>query len=109
MKRYELKTDKPRQLTAAEARRLDATPVDYSDIPPLGDEFFETATTAWPPAKQQLTVRLDADVLAWLKSRGRGYQTRMNRILRAAMEGQRPQRRSRSSTAPKGNSRRLTG
>ena len=40
------------------------------------------------PVKQQLTIRLDADVLAWLKAQGRGYQTRINRILRLAMESQ---------------------
>ena len=100
MKRYRLNPKKPRQLTPAEAQRLDATPIDYSDIPPLGDEFFTKATEAWPPAKQQLTIRLDADVLHWLKANGRGYQTRINRILRAAMESQ-PSRRSRSMPAPK--------
>ncbi len=62
--------------------------------------FFTKATEAWPPAKQQLTIRLDADVLNWLKANGRGYQTRINRILRAAMESQ-PPRRSRSTPAPK--------
>jgi uncharacterized protein (DUF4415 family) len=90
LKRYQLDHNKPRQLTPAEARRLDAKPIDYSDIPPLGDEFFSKATTAWPPTKKQLTIRLDADVLAWLKSHGRGYQTRINRILRVAMESQPP-------------------
>jgi uncharacterized protein (DUF4415 family) len=39
-------------------------------------------------AKQQLTIRLDHDVLNWLKSLGKGYQTRINRILRAAMDSQ---------------------
>jgi len=38
------------------------------------------------PIKKPLTIRLDADVLAWLKSQGRGYQTRLNSLLRAAME-----------------------
>jgi uncharacterized protein (DUF4415 family) len=68
--------------------RLTDADLDYSDIPPLGEEFFAKAAVPWPPTKQQLTVRLDADVLAWLKSMGKGYQTRINRILRAAMEGQ---------------------
>ena len=36
-----------------------------------------------PPGKKQVTVRLDTDVLMWLKSQGRGYQTRINSILRA--------------------------
>jgi len=38
------------------------------------------------PIKKSLTIRLDAEVLAWLKAHGRGYQTRINRLLRAAME-----------------------
>jgi uncharacterized protein (DUF4415 family) len=66
--------------------------IDYSDIPPLGEEFFKKAAVPWPPEKKQLTIRLDADVLAWLKLHGRGYQTRINRILRVVMESQPPQR-----------------
>lgn len=69
--------------------------IDYSDIPPLDRSFFTRATETWPPAKQQLTIRLDADVLHWLRSSGRGYQTRINRILRMAMENQ--PRRSKSA------------
>ena len=102
MKRYRLDPKKSRQLTPAEARRLDAMPIDYSDIPPLGEDFFKKATVAWPPSKQQLTIRLDADVLNWLKDQGRGYQTRINRILRAAMESQ-PARQSRSTARPNKN------
>jgi len=64
--------------------------IDYSDIPPLDKSFFTKATEAWPPAKRQLTIRLDSDVLKWLKAHGRGYQTRINRILRVAMESQGP-------------------
>lgn len=104
MKRYRLDPKNPRQLTPAEARRLDAKPIDYSDIPPLGDDFFAKATEAWPPVKQQLTIRLDTDVLTWLKGCGRGYQTRINRILRAAMESQ-PSRHARSAEAPKKTTR----
>ena len=105
MKRYRLDPKKPRQLTSPEARRLDAMPIDYSDIPPLGDEFFTKATEAWPPAKHQLTIRLDADVLNWLKANGRGYQTRINRILRAAMESKPPRRPRSTAAAPKKKSR----
>ncbi len=60
--------------------------IDYSDIPALDKSFLTKAREPWPPVKQQLTIRLDADVLAWLKANGRGYQTRINRILRTAME-----------------------
>ncbi len=62
--------------------------IDYSDIPPLDKEFLKKATANWPPAKKQLTIRLDADVLDWLKGHGKGYQTRINRILRVVMESQ---------------------
>jgi uncharacterized protein (DUF4415 family) len=62
--------------------------IDYSDIPPLGKSFLKKASTAWPLEKKQLTIRLDADVLARLKAHGKGYQTRINRILRVVMESQ---------------------
>ena len=39
------------------------------------------------PIKKSLTIRVDADVLAWLKSDGKGYQTRINNLLRNAMDG----------------------
>jgi uncharacterized protein (DUF4415 family) len=68
--------------------------IDYSDIPPLDKTFLKRATTPWPPVKKQLTIRLDEDVLEWLKANGRGYQTRINRILRVVMESQ-PRRRAR--------------
>jgi uncharacterized protein (DUF4415 family) len=88
--------------------RMKDAEIDYSDIPPLDKSFFTKATEAWPPNKQQLTIRLDADVLKWLKAHGRGYQTRINRILRAAMEAQ-PPRRSPSTAAPRKNARSRTG
>ncbi len=62
--------------------------IDYSDIPALDKSFLKKATTAWPPVKKQLTIRLDADVLKWIRSHGKGYQTRINRILRVVMESQ---------------------
>ena len=76
--------------------------IDYSDIPPLDKAFLTKATATWPPVKKQLTIRLDADVLAWLKANGRGYQTRINRILRAAMESH-PTHRIRSTPQSKKN------
>ncbi|WGF87290.1 BrnA antitoxin family protein [Marinivivus vitaminiproducens] len=69
--------------------RLDAIQdrdIDYSDIPALDDTFYTKALTDWPPPKKQLTIRLDEDVLDWLKAPGKGYQSRINRILRAAMD-----------------------
>ncbi len=44
--------------------------------------------------KKSLTIRLDADVLAWLKAQGSGYQTRINQMLRAEMESRVRRRRA---------------
>jgi uncharacterized protein (DUF4415 family) len=68
--------------------RIKDADIDYSDIPPLDRSFFTKATVSWPPVKRQLTIRLDEDVLEWLRADGRGYQTRINRILRIVMESQ---------------------
>jgi len=61
--------------------------IDYSDIPPLSEEFWQTAVRNpfYKPTKTTTTVRVDSDVLVWLKSKGKGYQTRLNAILRTAM------------------------
>lgn len=61
--------------------------IDYSDIPPLTDAFWQNAVSNpfYKPTKTHATVRLDSDVMAWLKSQGKGYQTRLNAILRKAM------------------------
>lgn len=77
---------------ASDLKRVDALrdeDIDYSDIPELDADFFRGARVVVPPRKQQLTIRLDADVLAWLKSRGRGYQSRINAVLRAYYEAHR--------------------
>ena len=61
--------------------------IDHIDTPLLSDEFWKQATKNpfCRPIKQATTVRVDADVLLWLKSQGKGHQTRINAILREAM------------------------
>jgi len=73
----------------SDLKRVDALQdkdIDYSDIPELDENFFKEARVVVPPGKKQLTLRLDTDVLAWLKGQGRGYQSRINAILRAYYE-----------------------
>ncbi len=80
-----------------ELRALGALPdekIDLSDIPEVRDWRGAVVGKFYRPIKKSLTIRLDADVLAWLKARGRGYQTRINKLLRAAMESQRRHRRA---------------
>jgi len=61
--------------------------IDFSDIPELTEDFWKNAIPSpfYRPVKKQLTVRLDSDVIAWLRKNGTGYQTRMNALLRSAM------------------------
>jgi uncharacterized protein (DUF4415 family) len=61
--------------------------VDYSDLPATTAQDWKGTERGkfYRPIKQQLTVRIDADVVEWLKGQGKGYQSRLNTILRAAM------------------------
>ncbi len=61
--------------------------VDHSDIPPLTEDFWKNAVRGrfYKPTKTSTTVRLDSDVLAWFKAQGKGYQSRINAILRREM------------------------
>jgi uncharacterized protein (DUF4415 family) len=82
-------------LTPARSRRLEKlfsrpdNEIDTSDIPELTEDFWQNAVrnTLYRPKKKQLTLRLDADVIAWLRRQGKGYQTRANALLRDAMLG----------------------
>ena len=74
----------------AKLRALGAKPdseIDFSDIPQMTDEQWKNAERGkfYRPVKQQITARVDADVLAWLKGQGKGYQSRINAILRREM------------------------
>ena len=68
------------------AQRPDSE-IDFSEIPPLEESFWKDAVRNpfYRPVKQQLAVRLDADVVAWLRRQGKCYQTRLNHVLRRAM------------------------
>jgi len=61
--------------------------IDTSDIPVMTDEQWKKSARRdlYRPVKLQVTARLDADVLAWLKAQGKGYQSRINAILRREM------------------------
>jgi uncharacterized protein (DUF4415 family) len=80
-------------LTARQKRELVALAalpderIDTSDIPELPPSFWKNAIRGrfYRPVKQAVSLRLDADVVAWLKKPGKGYQTRANHILREHM------------------------
>jgi uncharacterized protein (DUF4415 family) len=59
--------------------------IDTSDIPEVTDFTGFEVGKFYRPVKETVTIRLDADVLHWLKRGGKGYQSRMNSILRKEM------------------------
>jgi uncharacterized protein (DUF4415 family) len=69
----------------ARIEKLRDEDIDSSDIPELDDEVFAQPLMDWPPKKEPITIRVDADVLGWFKEQVRGYQPRMNQVLRRYM------------------------
>lgn len=80
-------------LTAEQREQLEVvakmpdSEIDYSDAPPLPESAWKDAVRGrfYRPVKQAVSLRLDADVIAWLKKDGQGYQTRANQMLRERM------------------------
>ena len=85
----------PLALTKAQETQLKTIPkkqdknINHSDNAPIDEtkHWYKAAEhpAVYRPIKKPTTIRLDADVLEWLKSKGKGYQTRINKILREAM------------------------
>jgi uncharacterized protein (DUF4415 family) len=91
--KYQLDPQNPPALTVKQRKEIAALAtqtdeqIDKSDIAALGKDFWKNAVRNpfYKATKQSTTVRLDSDVLQWLKSGGSGYQTRLNAILRDEM------------------------
>ena len=62
--------------------------IDISKIPNLDEAWFRSATLVMPETKERVTMRFDRDLLAYFRKQGKGYQTRMNAVLRAYMQAQ---------------------
>lgn len=82
--------DKPRELTAEQIARLDALkhrPIDFSDIPPqtIDETWYMPGPLRSLENKQQITLRIDKDVLEFFRGTGKRYQTRINEVLREYM------------------------
>ena len=70
------------RMTEAELEASIATDPDWKDIP---EDWYKDAIPVTPAPKQLLSLRLDADVIAWFRAQGPRYQTRMNAVLRTYM------------------------
>jgi uncharacterized protein (DUF4415 family) len=96
-KQVRFKLDPAKPASAAQRKRLAelaAVPdekIDYSDIPPLSGDIQWSRPGALVPTenKQQVTLRLDADVLGFFKGTGKRYQSRINAALREYMNAHR--------------------
>ncbi|MCF6292976.1 MAG: BrnA antitoxin family protein [Robiginitomaculum sp.] len=79
-------------LTKAEIKKFKARKdedIDFSDIPELDDRFWKNARVVMPNSKEKVSIRLDKDVLEWFRSQqARGYQSRINAVLKAFVEAQ---------------------
>ena len=76
--------EKLRRMRAQEIRAgIDADP----DAHGTDEAFWQNAKVVWPRPKEAVTMRLDADLLEWFRQQ-KGYQTRINAILRAYMQSQ---------------------
>jgi uncharacterized protein (DUF4415 family) len=87
----------------AEVAALAATPdaaIDVNDIPEVRDWSGATRGRFYRPVKQVVTIRLDADVVAWFKQRDTRYQTAVNRVLREYMAGHAAPRKTIRSRTP---------
>jgi len=67
---------------------IERNAADDPDNPPWTDEDWANARVVWPQGKAPVTLRIDKDILHWFKRQGRGYQTRINAVLRAFVEAQ---------------------
>ncbi len=80
------------RLDAMTEEEIERNAADDPDNPPWTEEDWANARVVWPQGKMPVTLRLDKDIIAWFKARGRGYQTRINAVLRAFVEAQKPHR-----------------
>ncbi|AFY45313.1 BrnA antitoxin family protein [Nostoc sp. PCC 7107] len=78
---------------------MDDEGIDYSDIPPLTEEFFEKATLRIPATQAQQLVQIEPDVLKWFQAQDGEYKTLINSILRQYIESH-----SKVNTQPCNNS-----
>jgi uncharacterized protein (DUF4415 family) len=93
-----MKTDRQRKAELKRLAALTDEQIDFSDIPEQLDWNGAVTGKFYRPVKRQVTLRIDADVLAWFKAQGGKYQTAMNKALREhVMErSKRPRRASRN-------------
>ncbi|GJL56686.1 MAG: hypothetical protein NPIRA02_38180 [Nitrospirales bacterium] len=70
-------------------KKLDALmddEINYDEIPQFDEAFLKSVEMKFSPGKKQIALRLDTDILEWMQAQGKGYQSRINAVLRAYYE-----------------------
>lgn len=94
--KLKLDSKRPQPMTAAQRKRLTAlaekadVAIDYSDIPAISADFWAKHRPIGVDPKAQVTLRIDQDVLDYFKQSGKGYQTRINDVLRTFVRAHTP-------------------
>ena len=81
-----------RPLTPAQIAATKDENIDFSEIPELDETFWRQAELIEPDLTQQITLRVKRSVLAYFRAPGKGYQTRINRVLESYVRAQRGSR-----------------
>ena len=77
---------KPSRTNRVKVDAIQDDGLDYTEIPEQDSAFFRNAVLRMPEPKSTVTMRVDKDVLEWFKAQGKGYQTRINVLLRTYMD-----------------------
>lgn len=80
---------KPIASDLARIDRMKDEDIDYSDIPELDESFLTRPLVELPKKKELVSIRLDYDVVQWFRGKGRGYQTKINSLLRSYVDAHR--------------------
>lgn len=84
------------ELDPAELERLHSLPdddIDFSEIPELSADFWDNAAIIYPDKKERISIRLDSEIIAFFKSQGKGYQSKINAVLKHYVTTKRRKRR----------------
>lgn len=79
------KLSKQQKMEIDQLSKMKESDIDFSDLPEITEWSEAIRGKFYRPVKKQITLRLDADMIEWFKSKGNKYQTRINQALREYM------------------------
>lgn len=77
----------------ARVRNISDEDIDFSEIPELSADFWDNAVIVYPDKKERISIRLDSEIIAFFKSQGKGYQSKINAVLKHYVTTKRRSRR----------------